>query len=151
MAKTKEETRSLTSRLRRHPLTSLREELDDLYDRMFGSDEGWSGGLALDLSETENTVEARLDLPGVDPEAIDIQINRNLLTISGERREEEEEKGRTYYRIERRSGAFSRTITLPSEVNEDEVAAEYKDGVLRITLPKAEEAKARKIKVSHSP
>jgi HSP20 family protein len=152
MSKTAKKARSLTDRLRRHPLASLREELDDVMERVFGGDDACTVGRnapALDLSDTENTIEAKLDLPGIDPDEVDIRINRNLLTVSGERKEEEVEKGRTFYRVERRTGAFSRSITLPAEVNEDEVAAEYKDGVLTITLPKAEQAKARKIKVAH--
>jgi HSP20 family protein len=146
---TKKKSRSLTSRLRNHPLAVLRGDLDEVMERMFRSDDGWVIGRhvpSLDLSETENTIEVKLDLPGVDPDEIDIQVNRNLLTVRGERKEEE--KGRTYYRVERRTGGFSRSVTLPSEVNEDEVAAEFKDGVLTITLPKAETAKARKIKVT---
>jgi HSP20 family protein len=152
MTKTADKSRSLTSRLRHHPLASLREEFDDVVERIFGREDGWGIGHnipSLDLSETDNTIEARLDLPAVDPDEIDIQVNRNLLTVSGERNEEKEEKGRTFYRMERRAGSFSRTITLPADVNEDEVAAEYKDGVLSITLPKAEEAKCRKVKVAH--
>ena len=152
MTKTKKKNRSLTSRLRHRPLASLREEFDDLVERVFGGEDGWTignNGPALDLSETDNTIEVRFDLPGVDPDEIDIQINRNLLTVSGERKEAQEEKGRTSYRVERHSGSFSRSITLPSEVNEDEVAADYKDGVLSILLTKSEDTKNRKIKVSH--
>ncbi|MBI2481384.1 MAG: Hsp20/alpha crystallin family protein [Planctomycetia bacterium] len=152
MSKTAKKGRSLTDRLRHHPLASLREELDDVMERVFGGDDACTIGRnvpALDLSDTENTIEAKLDLPGIDPDEVDIRINRNLLTVSGERKEEDVEKGRTFYRVERRTGTFSRSITLPSEVNEDEVAAEYKDGVLTITLPKIEQAKARRIKVSH--
>jgi HSP20 family protein len=151
MSKTAKKSRSLTSRLRHHPLASLREDFEDVMERMFRSDDVWPVGRnlpSLDLSETENAIQAKFDLPGIDPDEIDIQVNRNMLTVSGERKEEEEEKGRTYYRVERRTGGFSRSITLPSEVNEDEVAADFKDGVLTITLPKAEAAKARKIKVT---
>ncbi len=82
-----------------------------------------------------------------DDSEIDIQLNNNLLTVSGERKEEKEEKGRTLHRIERRVGSFSRSITLPCSVAADEAAAEYRDGVLKITLPKTEESKAQKIKV----
>jgi HSP20 family protein len=70
-----------------------------------------------------------------------------MLTVAGERKEEKEEKGKTFHRVERLYGNFSRSVTLPCSVNEEEVAAEYKDGVLTIKLPKAEEAKAHKIKV----
>jgi HSP20 family protein len=101
----------------------------------------------LDVAETEKSLEIHMDLPGVTAKDIDIQVNGNLLTISGERKEEKEEKGKTFHRVERSYGSFSRTVTLPCDVNENEVAAEYKDGVLTIKLPKTEESKAHKIKV----
>lgn len=102
---------------------------------------------SLDVSETDTAVEVKLDLPGMKAEEIEIQLNGNLLTISGERKEEEEEKGKTYHRVERRVGRFSRSLTLPCPVEEDEVAASYQEGVLNITLPKTEEAKTKKINV----
>ena len=130
---------------------SLRDEMEGLLSRFWEDEpDGWfSGALkpSVDLSETDKTVEVRMDLPGVKPKEIDIQINNNLLTVSGERKEEKEEKGKTYHRVERRTGSFSRSFTLPCAVAEDEVAAEYKDGILTITLPKTEEAQARKIEV----
>lgn len=135
----------------REAFPSLREEMEDLLSRVWEDEsEGWfSGALkpSVDLSETEKAVEVRMDLPGVKAKEIDIQINKNLLTVSGERKEEKEEKGKTYHRVERRTGNFSRSFTLPCAVAEDEVAAEYKDGILTITLPKTEEAQTRKIKV----
>jgi HSP20 family protein len=136
---------------RRDPFAALREEMNQLRSRMWGDEEeGWfAGALApsVDLSETETAVEVRMDLPGVKPKDIDIQISGNVLTVSGQREEEKEEKGRTFHRVERSSGSFSRSLTLPTTVNESEIAAEYRDGVLTITLPKSEEAKPHKIKV----
>jgi HSP20 family protein len=135
----------------RDPFTAIREEMKDLRAQMFGDgDEGWLTGAmapALDLSETETAIDVRMDLPGITAKDIDIQVNGNLLTVSGERKEEKEEKGKTFHRVERSYGSFSRTVTLPCAVNESEVAAEYKDGVLTIKLPKTEESKAHKIKV----
>jgi HSP20 family protein len=113
-------------------------------------EEGWLSGAAapaLDMSETETAVDVRMDLPGITAKDIDIQVNGNLLTVSGERKEEKEEKGKMFHRVERSYGGFSRTVRLPCAVNESEVAAEYKDGVLTIKLPKTEELKAHKIKV----
>ena len=103
----------------------------------------------MDVSETDKAVEVRLDVPGINPADVDIQLSSGTLTVRGERKEEEEEKDkdRNYHRVERRCGSFSRTVTLPCSVREDEAAAEYKDGVLTITLPKSEEAKTRRIKV----
>jgi HSP20 family protein len=136
---------------RRDPFTALREEMNDLRSRLWGGDdEGWFGGAlapSVDLSETDTAVEVRMDLPGVKPDDIDIQVSGNVLSVTGQRQEEKEEKGRTFHRVERHSGSFSRSITLPAAVNESEVAAEYRDGVLAITLPKSDPSKRQKIKV----
>jgi HSP20 family protein len=132
---------------------ALRGEMDDLLSRFFGGDDdGWFAGRMAplaDLSETDTSIQVSVDLPGVNPDDIDIRLSGNTLRLHGERKEEQEEKGRTFHRIERRRGRFSRSITLPCAVVEDEVAAEYKDGVLTVTLPKCEEAKSRKIEVKH--
>ena len=84
---------------------------------------------ALDLSETDTAIEVRMDLPGITAKDIDIQVSGNVLTVSGQRKEEKEEKGKTFHRVERRYGSFSRSVTLPCAVEESEVAAEYHDGV----------------------
>jgi HSP20 family protein len=141
----------LSSLWRRDPFTALRDEMNALRAQMWGDgDEGvFAGSFApnVDLSETDTAVEVRMDIPGVKAKDIDIQVNGQLLTVSAQREEEREEKGRTFHRIERQSGRYSRSLTLPGHVNESEVAAEYHDGVLSITLPKTEESKAHKIKV----
>ena len=147
----KSEPRRRRTFFRRGPLESIREEMQDLISRTFG-EEGdlWSADRitpSLDLAEAENALEVRMDIPGMEAKDIDIQVNANVLTVSGERKEEREEKGRTYHRIERRVGAFSRSVTLPCPVKEDAVDAQYKNGILTIKLPKTEEAKARKITV----
>lgn len=141
----------LLSGIRGDMFPAMREEMSDLLSRFWGEEE--NGLLAAmraplaDVSETENAVEVRLDLPGVKAKELDIQLSNNVLTISGERKEEKEEKGRTFHRVERRVGSFSRSLTLPCSVAADEAAAEYHDGVLKVTLPKTEESKAQKIKV----
>jgi HSP20 family protein len=136
---------------RRDPVLAVREEVEDLLSRIWGDEgDGWLVGRyspSLDLAETDSTVEVRLDLPGAKPEEIDIQLSGNVLTVSGERKEEKEEKGRTFHRVERREGGFSRSISLPCAVEEEKVQAQYRDGVLSITMPKTEKAKAKKIKV----
>lgn len=135
----------------RDPFGALREEIGDLRARFFGDDdEGWLSGTSvpsIDLAETDTTIEVRMDLPGIKGKDIDVQLNGNVLTITGRREEERDEKGRTFHRVERRIGSFSRSISLPCPVSESEVAAECQDGVLTITLPKTEESKARRIKV----
>jgi HSP20 family protein len=135
------------------PLGSLREELDNLLSR-FGDWEGqWASQLmspSLDVAESEGAVDVTMDVPGMKAENIDIQVVGNRLTISGERKEEKEEKGngKSYHRIERHMGSFSRTVALPCDVDEAKVDASYQNGVLKIRLPKSEGAKAHKIKVS---
>ena len=141
----------LPSLWRSDPLSALRDEMNELRTRLFGDDdEGWFAGTmvpALDMSETDSVVEIRMDLPGMNAKDIDIQISGNVLTVSGQREEEKEEKGRTFHRVERRYGSFSRSVTLPCAVVEDHVGAECHDGVLKIKLPKTEESKAHKIPV----
>lgn len=145
------EPRSVGTWFRRGPLESLREEMEGLLSRTFGEDVGlWPSERicpSLDLAETDRAVEVRLDIPGMEAKDIDIQVNGNLLTISGERKEEREEKGKTYHRVERRVGSFSRTVTMPCPVKEDAVDAQYKGGILTVKLPKTEEAKSKKITV----
>jgi HSP20 family protein len=135
----------------REPFMALRDELSGFRSRFFDDEEeGWLTGImnpSFDMAETDAAVEIKMDVPGVDAKDIDIQVNGNLLTISGNRREEKEEKGKTYHRVERSYGSFSRSITLPCAVNEDKVAANYQEGVLKVTLPKTQESKAHKIKV----
>ena len=125
--------------------------IENMMSRMFDDGEdGWMGGAmapTLDVSETDNEVDVKMDLPGMKPEDIDIQVHQNVLTIRGERSEETEEKDRTYHRVERRSGSFARSVSLPSGVDEDNVDANYKDGVLIIKMPKTKEAQAKKIAV----
>ncbi len=127
-------------------------EMEELMSTFWGNGgEGWMSETMVpsaDVSETEKAIDVRLDLPGVEPEQIEVQVNGNLLTISGERKEEKEEKGRTFHRIERSEGSFSRTITLPCEVQENKVVASFKNGVLNVSLPKALEAKPHKIMVT---
>jgi HSP20 family protein len=141
----------LPSLWRRDPITALQEEMNELRARFLGDGgEGWFTGAmvpALDMSETDTTIDVRMDLPGIQAKDIDIQVSGNVLTVSGQREEEKEDKGRTFHRLERRYGNFSRSVTLPCAVAESEVAAEHHDGVLTIKLPKTEESKAHKIKV----
>ena len=148
---TKRRARNWSSRLRREPLHALREELDDLLSRFLGSaDESWfSGRLApsLDVSETDTAVEVSVDLPGVKLEEVDVHLSGGVLTVSGERSEEKGGEERTFHHVERRAGRFSRSITLPCDVQEDAVSAQYCDGVLTVALPKRAGARRRKIEI----
>jgi len=133
--------------------TNLRNELDRLFEFSWPSrDSGLFGGWspALDVYDSKDAFEVTCELPGMKKEDIDISVNEGILTISGERKQElEQQEGQTF-RSERYFGKFQRSVTLPAAVNAEKVTASYKDGVLRVALPKAEEAKARHIEVSVS-
>jgi len=134
---------------RRDPLPALREEIDRLLSR-FSTGVGELGRVqmpALDLSETDSTLEIRADLPGMKSEDVDIEVSGTTLTIRGERTEETEKSEKNWHLVERQSGSFSRTITLPCEVQIDQASAEFHDGVLTITLPKSEQTRTRKIQI----
>lgn len=131
------------------PFTALRQEMNDWISNVWGGNGGASTSFApaLDVSEKENNFEVRVDIPGMESKDLDIQVRGNTVTITGQRKDEREEKGKTWHRVERRTGSFSRTITLPCEIDEKEVAAEYTNGVLSVTLPKSEQARPRKINI----
>lgn len=95
----------------------------------------------VDVTEDKNNLYVHAEIPGVDKKDIKINVVGDELTISGEKKSEEKDENKNYFRIERSGGSFSRSFTLPAEVVIDKIEAEYKDGVLNITLPKTEEAK----------
>jgi HSP20 family protein len=131
----------------------LRDELNSLFDlpmtgnfaRQAQLFSGWTP--ALDLYQNNDNVVAVVELPGMRKEDIDISLHDGMLTIAGERQSSSSE-GENAERTERFSGKFRRSITLPSRVDADKVSASYKDGVLTVTLPKAEEAKPKKVEVT---
>jgi HSP20 family protein len=138
---------------RRGELSSFRREVDRLFDRFF---EGWPFRLSpqeapwapsVDVSETGKDVIVKAELPGMDPKEIDVSVRGDMVTLHGERRQEKEEKGENFHRVERSYGSFSRSIQLPVEVDSGKVNATYKDGVLKITMPKSKEAATKKIEV----
>jgi HSP20 family protein len=133
--------------------SNLRDELNSFFDMPFWSNfgrtdqlfTGWSP--ALDLYESGDHLVAVIELPGMRKEDIDISLRDGTLTISGERKRESN-NGETTQRTERYVGTFRRSITLPTRVDAGKVAATYEDGILKVTLPKAEEAKPKQIQVS---
>ena len=144
------------------PLARLRDEMDNLFERFLG--EGWGPstmmenwparfgmGPRIDMSETENELVVKAELPGVDPKDVDIRVEGNMLTIRGEKRQEKDERHKDFHRVERQYGGFQRTIHLPSSVDSNKVDASYKDGVLSITIGKRPDAKAKKITVRTAP
>lgn len=134
-------------------LSSLRDELDSLFEMPFWSNfgrqsqlfSGWSP--ALDLYQNNDNVIARVELPGMRKEDIEISLQEGMLTISGERKSETAEDNKAE-RTERYVGKFRRSISLPTPVDTNRVTANYRDGILTITLPKAEEAKPKQIQVN---
>jgi len=137
-------------------LTSIQDEINQMFDRVFGrrATTGRESGPtaaswapAVDISERQDAYVVTAEIPGVKPEELEVTLDDGLLTIQGERRMEEESSDRQYHRVERRYGAFRRSITLPSQVMADAIEANYSDGVLQVVVPKAESAKPRKISV----
>lgn len=135
------------------PFQELKKEMDRLFQEFFGKSyfpERWEvveWAPAVDVSETNDEVIVKADIPGVNAEDIEINIVDNVLTIKGEKKREKEEKKENFYRVERYYGTFMRSIQLPSEIDIEKVKAQYKDGVLKIVLPKKPESKAKVIKV----
>ena len=102
----------------------------------------------VDISETEDGYQIIADLPGLNKEDISINFHDGTLTISGERKAETKEEGKNYVRVERSTGEFYRSFTIPTAIQFDRIVANYKDGVLQVEVPKAEEVKPMKVKIS---
>jgi HSP20 family protein len=131
-------------------LVSLRTDMDRLFNAFFGGlseeREGfWSP--VLDIEENNGNLMVKAEIPGMTKDDIKVTVRDNMLSITGERKQEEETKDKTFHRIERCYGKFSRVITLPTELQSDKIKATYKDGILNITLPKSESAKPKQIDV----
>jgi HSP20 family protein len=103
---------------------------------------------AVDIYEQEGNIVLKAELPGVDPKDVDVRVENNVLTLRGERKVDSDVKKEGFHRVERAYGTFGRSFTLPTVVDTEKIKAEYKDGVLRVTLPKREEAKAKQISIS---
>jgi HSP20 family protein len=129
-------------------LSSLRELFDSAF-QLAGSAPGLSSGWApaLDVYEDADNVTVQVELAGMKKDDFDISLQDDILTVSGERKSETEKREGESFRSERIFGSFSRSVTLPAPVKSDAVTASYQDGILTVTLPKAEEAKPRKIQV----
>jgi HSP20 family protein len=135
----------------RNELARLHDEMDDLFDSFFrGLSRPWSKYKTwptIDIADKDDSIVVRAEVPGCKAEDIDISVYGNILTISGEKKESKEENEKGYYHMESSYGSFRREISLPTDVDEDKIDAVCKEGVLSITLPKAEKTKAVKIKV----
>ncbi|MGH7889811.1 MAG: Hsp20/alpha crystallin family protein [Thermodesulfobacteriota bacterium] len=134
-----------------HGIIDMRR-LDSLVDEFLGQPLAEiNGGFwypAIDISEDENNIFVTAEIPGMDKENVTIRLLENVLTIGGEKKKETEHKGINLHRVERSYGAFRRSVTLPFSAQSDKVKAVYKDGLLKITLPKTEKAKAKEISIA---
>ena len=121
-------------------LSRMQRQMDQLFDQ------SWTP--STDIEETESHYVMSFDLPGVKKEDIKVELNENMLTVSGERKDEHEEKSKGRFLKETFHGAFTRSFALPAGVSPEQIESSYKDGVLRLSVPKAQAAKARRIKVA---
>ena len=131
-------------------LNALQGEMNRLFNSFF--DEGGGNGQrrwapAVDLIEREDSLVLKADLPGLSEDDVQIEVRDNVLTISGERRTDQEDKQNGYYRIERSFGRFSRSLQLPGGVDSSAIEASFDQGVLEVTIPKPEERKPRRIEI----
>ncbi|GJQ49343.1 MAG: heat-shock protein [Candidatus Kuenenia stuttgartiensis] len=130
-------------------MDTFKKEMNKLFDTFGGIGENvfreWMP--PLDISETGETVVVKAEIPGVDPKEIHISVKNDALTIRGEKKGEKEEKGKNYHFIERRYGSFVRTVLLPTAVKYEQAKAEYRNGILEITLPKQEKEESKKIPI----
>jgi HSP20 family protein len=136
-------------------LSSLQAEVNRLFQSFFDTPATGAGNgncrrwhPAMDLVETEDHFVLRADLPGVSEEDVKVEVEDNVLTVSGERRHEQEVAKGGYYRLERASGTFARTLTLPEGVDADAVEASFDKGVLEVRIPKPAERKPRRVAIS---
>ena len=134
-------------------LNTLQSRLNRLFEEQSrgASEESLTAGAfvpQVDVYEDEHSIQLKLEVPGIDEKDLDIKVENNVLTVSGERKFEKEEKEENFRRVERRYGSFTRTFTLPTTVDSEKVSANYDKGVLKIVLPKKAEAKPKQIKVN---
>jgi HSP20 family protein len=133
-------------------LSTLQDQFNRLFNESFRNQPEESAlttwAPAVDIYETPNELVVKADLPDVNEKDIDVRVENNLLTIRGERKFEKSVSEENFLRVERTYGAFSRSFSLPNTVNAEKIGAEYKNGVLTVTLPKREESKPRQVKVT---
>jgi len=133
-------------------LDSLQTDMNRLFDRFFGSPAGNGPGErrwipAMDIAESDDSLVLRTDLPGVKEDDVQIEVKDGVLTISGERKDEHEEKGEDFHRVERSFGRFSRALSLPDRVDPDKVDAKFDNGVLEVRIPKPEETQPTRVQI----
>ncbi len=135
-------------------LFNLHNQMGKVFGDLLGSEEGGMDTESttwiptVDISETENGFEIHAELPGVQESDVNVSVTDNLLTIKGEKHQESETDGKNYHRVERRYGGFQRSFTLPRNIETGSINAGFKDGVLTLTIPKAEAAKPTEIPIT---
>ncbi len=144
----------MTNLVRWDPFTELRSTMDRLFDEGFSrpwrflGTEGELGAFPVEVSETDNEVHVKAALPGVNPDEVEISVVNDILSIKAEHREEAEHDGKKgYFRREIRYGSYHRSLSLPTSVDVEKAEAKFKNGMLYLTLPKAEAARPKQIKV----
>ena len=124
----------------------LREAFSPAYGAGEASTRTWAP--PVDIYENGDNLVLKAELPGVNPDDVEIRVEENTLYLKGERKFEKEVKEQSYHRVERTYGTFTRTFSLPNSIDADKVTAAYKDGILTLTMPKREEAKPKTIKIN---
>ena len=136
-------------------LVSIQDRMNRIFDEAFrggrSNEEEWALGGSwappVDIYEHDGNLVLKAELPGIDPKDVDVRVENNVLTLRGERKLDQEVKRENCHRVERAYGTFSRSFTLPSIVDTTNIKAEFKEGVLRVTMPKREEAKPKQIQI----
>ncbi len=132
-------------------LMSIRESMDRMFEDFLTRRPRAAGPMvwqpAIEVFETENEVVVKAELPGIDPKNVGVTVSGDGLTIKGEAKTDQEEKGRNYYRRELRYGGFQRTIPLPAEVKSEETKASFRNGILEVRVPKSERVRPKSVKV----
>jgi HSP20 family protein len=135
-------------------LATIQQEMNRLFGTVFDNPAGGNDSIArrwipaMDLVEEDGRYVLRADLPGLAEQDVSVEFDDNVLTISGERKSEQEDRKHGYYRIERASGSFSRSLTLPVGVDPASIQARFDNGVLEVTVPKPEERKPRRVAIN---
>ena len=135
-------------------LQTLQQEMNRLFGTVFDNPAGGNGSIsrrwipAMDLVEEDGGYVLRADLPGLSENDVSIELEDNVLTVSGERKSEHEDRKDGYYRIERASGSFSRSLTLPEGIEPESIQARFDNGVLEVRIPKPEERKPRRVAIN---
>jgi HSP20 family protein len=138
-------------------LGSIQDRMNRIFDETFrgqraGSEDDWALGghwaPSVDIFERDGSIVLKAELPGINADDVDIRVENNTLTLRGERKFESDIKRESCHRVERAYGTFSRSFTLPNVVDTEKIKADYKDGVLQVTLPQKEEAKPKQITIA---